>query len=175
MKNHFLDSLKHLHPIQKEEISVTPSLPPENSSIEGADICVAETKNTTSIYLGRGSVYLDPSEAYQALLAIPETEFPQGYRNTLTKAFFNGTETGQIQTLFRDWKRYKAHILPKISEFFAHIKANPETCPVSRKYATFVISGKDPIAKETFAEGSVDLWFFKFWVLFKFFVESRDK
>lgn len=187
-KNLFLQSFKHLEQqkeklsqntveIQREPSLFTPSpVKEEITPEEEKDVPEGETKqnkkNPFAIYLGKGLVFLNPDVAYQQLLQQPKQELPPRYRNSLTKAFFNGTETGQLNTLYKDWKKYKDEVLPKISEYFIHVKNNPDKCPMGKKFATFVIANYTPTSEETFVDGCVDLWFFKFWVLFKFYVTT---
>ncbi len=179
-KNLFLQSFKHLEKQAEEKEQVVNSVifekEPKKSKEE--EIYLSEEKehkgkkNPYAIYLGKGQIFLNPDVAYQELLNMPIVPLPEKYRNSLTKAFFNGTETGQINSLFKDWKKYRIEILNKIAEYFQHIKENPDTCPLGKKYASFVIQNYTPVSEETFAEGAVDLWFFKFWSLFKFYVTS---
>lgn len=174
--NLFLGSFKHLDPnIDKKHSNVVLKETNITSEESKPPSSTKNTINPSLIYLGKGKVYTDPIKAYNALLSIPTKEIPTKYRNTLTKAFFNGTETGQITSLFKDWKKYKEKILPKISEFFFYIKNNPEKCVLCKKYVSFVVGNKNPVDKETYVDDVVDLMYFKFWVLFKFFVEMKGK
>lgn len=162
----FLDSIKYLNPQKVEEETPREE---ESTPLESP----SEGLRKGVIYLGKGAIYSDQEAAYQSLLDLPETTFPEKYRNTLTKAFLNATEIGQIQSLFKDWKKYKKNILLKISAFFSYIKENPEQCPLSKKYVAYVIRNLHPLSEETLQEGVVDLGFFKFWVLFKFYVQTK--
>jgi len=179
-KNLFLQSFKHLEKQTEEKSQNVNSfvfekeqIPEETSSeSEIEEIESKSKKNPYAIYLGKGQVFLNPEVAYQELLKQPVQPLPEKYRNSLTKAFFNGTETGQINSLFKDWKKYRIEILNKIAEYFQHIKDNPDTCPLGKKYASYVIQNYTPVSEDTFTEGCVDLWFFKFWSLFKFYVTS---
>ncbi len=128
-------------------------------------------KEDASINLGQGKKFSDPEEAYKYLLSSPQKDIPAGYRNTLTKAFFHGTEDGQIHTLFKDWKLYREKIIPKIKEFFSYIKVESNKYPQCLKYVKFLQSNVSPVSPETFAESKVDLSYFKFWVLFKFYTQ----
>lgn len=173
-KNLFLDSLKYLNVDTREETSPIPSLILQEKK-DIPPFPTEQRRQPNLIYLGKGETYTDPTEAYQALLSLPEKDLPEGYRNKLTKAFLKGTEHGQINSIFKDWKKYKSKILPKISEFFSYIKNNRDKFQICKNYISFVIQNKNPINEETFQESVVDLMFFKFWVLFKFFVESKGK
>jgi hypothetical protein len=169
-KSLFLQSMSHLQKKSLEEEVLV------NEVVEQPPNLIAETKKIPyAIYLGKGVSFLNPQDAYDFLLQEEEKPLPGKYRNSLTKAFFNGTETGQINSLYKDWKKYKKGIFPKISAFFLYIKNESEKCPVCKKYASYVISGLTPANEETFENGVVDLFFFKFWVLFKFYVEKGNR
>lgn len=131
-------------------------------------------KEESSINVGQGKKFSDPEEAYKYLLSIPVKEIPAGYRNTLTKAFFHGTEEGQINTLFKDWKLYREKIIPKIKEFFSYIKVEGVKYPQCLKYVKFLQTNVSPLSPETFVESKADLSYFKFWVLFKFYTQQRS-
>jgi hypothetical protein len=155
--NLFLESMKHLHePTKKEEQPIE------------------ESPDRLKFLLGKGKSFDDPDLAYVSLLEQPVKPLPEKYRNSLTKSFHNGSEEGQLQTIFKDWKVYRQQIQPKIGEFFTWIKLNPDKCPVFIKYVGFLQHNLDPRDVRTFIDGGVDLGYFKFWCLLKNFNENRS-
>ncbi|MFA5071300.1 MAG: hypothetical protein WC511_02905 [Candidatus Pacearchaeota archaeon] len=142
--------------------------PPEEEKID-----VPVTPKNDVIYLGAGKTFTDPLQAYQYLLTLPTEKFPKGYRCTISKSFLNSSEENQIGNLFKDWKRYREAILPKIENFFVFIKTS-EAHTQSKKYISFLFSNKTPKDIDTYRDNAVDLIYFKFFVLFKFYSENRS-
>ena len=166
-KNLFMESLSHLG-VAKLPDKTTPI--PEDIPSELPEKQV----DPDIIFLGRGKSFKDTEEAYQYLLSLPLKELPAKYRNSLTQSFFKGTEEGQINTLFKDWKQYREKIHPKIKEFFEHIRLNPSKCSFFMKYVNYLQKNLLPTNKETYLDNCLDLSYFKFWCLFKNFNENRS-
>lgn len=153
--NLFMNSFKHLQ---------------ETAPEEDTPVSVKKAENKPSINLGAGKKFEDPEAAYTYLLGLPAKDIPPGFRNVLTKSFFHGTEEGQVNTLFKDWKLYKEKMLPKISEFFSYIKGEKEKYVQCAKYIKLLQDSKNPV--EYLQDDKVDLTYFKFWTLFKFFTQK---
>jgi hypothetical protein len=163
-KNLFLESFTHLGVKQPEYV------PPVEKVEKNV---VKPVEKPENIHLGAGKVYTDPEEAYKYLLSLPKEDLPSGYRNTLSKSFLKSSGEGQVSVLFKDWKRYKEGILGKMDMFFQSVKSN--NIPILRKYVSFLFGNKTPKDIDTYLENKVDLTYFKFWVLFKFFTSNRSK
>lgn len=147
--------------------------PPKTILVEKEVEEIPETVNPDVIYLGKGKVYKDPEEAYNYLCSVPEETLPSGYRNSLSKSFLKIDELGQINNLYKDWKKYRKGVLPKIALFFKLAKESKEHS-VCKRYISFLIQNKTPKEIDTYTENKVDLSYFKFYVLFKFFTTNRS-
>ena len=151
----FMKSLEHLLPTKPEPLQ-------ESSKPEKKD-------PTGLIFLGQGKTFTDSREAYAYLLSQPVKEVPAGYRNTLSKSLLNSSEDGQINSLYKDWKAYRQGILGKIKLYFKYAREEKKCL----RYVEFLVKNLYPHNIETFIEGKVDLTFFKFWVVFNFYIEHR--
>lgn len=165
-KNLFQQSLTHLLPVEAPLLSeeVVPNPEP---------FVLSRNKTKVGIFLGKGVVVESSREAYQKLLDNPYGAVPVSYRNEVTQSFLNATESGRINSLFKDWKKYREGVRPKIAAYFQHIKEFPETHKVATRYVSYLLKSWDPMREETYKESGVDQDYFKFWCVFKFFAETK--
>lgn len=119
------------------------------------------------INLGPKDIFTSCEKAMACVLAwelLDHTPTPARYHQDLTQTFKNGQALGQIESVFRDLKKFGGkQILGKLKSFRAHIETAPHE--TFRRYRAYRRYGFLPHHKETFVNGRVDMHYFKLWAL----------
>lgn len=127
---------------------------------------VLQSRRSVSINLGPSQIFNSVDSAKSYLLSQKVEPLSSRYRNFLTSTFFRGTGSGQIKSLFKDYRTYGNQVLPKIDEFFKYIQedlANPSKCAyVLLQYAHYVTLGLEVDEVPMLPSNTVDMDYFKF-------------
>lgn len=160
-------------PIEVLEVAELPATPAETpveptvalTAEEGQFDIPTQLTRGGLIILGPKEVYTNCEQALAAFLKMCGSEpLPAKFHHDLTKTFMNGKAEGQIQSLFKDVKKFgPAQMAAKLNEFRVHAFASNDT--VYSKYRAWIKHGVQPHHTFTFINGRTDSNFFKFWAL----------
>ncbi len=148
-----------------DQPAVEPAAPlPE---LTAADLPQTKTR-AGLINLGPKDIFTSCEKAMACVLAWelhPHVPTPARYHQDLTQTFKNGQAHGQVESVFRDLKKYGGKaILGKLKAFRAHVLSAPDE--LFRRYRAYLKHGFLPHHQETFVNGRVDMIFFKVFALF---------
>jgi len=118
------------------------------------------------IILGPQEVFADCEKAYAHLMENVRNEpLPGRYHSDLTLTFFKGSPEGQVQSIFKDLKKFgpQEKVLGKIANIIEHSKTSAE--PAYRRYVYFVENKMLPHHTITFQGGRPNMNYFKYWAL----------
>ncbi|HEC66820.1 MAG TPA: hypothetical protein ENI23_16215 [bacterium] len=126
---------------------------------------VAPKENKSFIILGRQLVFDDANKAMDYISANAGVDaLPEKYQNTLTKTFLNGKAVGQIDSMFRDFKKYGKAVKGKVGEFNRLVSESKD--PIFSGYNAMIGKGILPTDEVARNGGRVDHAYFKAWALF---------
>lgn len=151
--NLFLQSIQHL--IIKSQAPVV-------------EAQVAVTPLQVKIFIDKGVVCHSVEEACVEIIKAEKEMLPDGFRNFVTGNLLRGTIDKQIDSVFKDFKKYGKQVVPKILSFFEHISLNKEA------YLKYIEKLEKDLSPEADAKnGKIDSTYFKIWFLYNYLKENN--
>lgn len=163
-----LESSNYVSALDLAEMdTVAPPVPPK-PELTAADI-PSERIRAGLINLGPKEIFMSCDKAFACILGWQAKNFPAlpgRFHQELTQTFYNGEVDGQIQSVFKDVKKFGAEaILPKLQAFRAFARESQnDTYRLFRAYLKY---GLLPHHQASFIDGRVNMTYFKLYALIR--------